>query len=47
MLTEKQFQELKQKEKLLKSAAEKLKVEEKDLPRVIKRFQDEIEKMKS
>jgi len=30
---------------LLKQAAETLRVEEKDLPRVVKRFQDEIKEM--
>ncbi len=37
-----EWQELKSKEKILKRAAEILKVEEKDLPRVVDRFLREI-----
>lgn len=43
----KEWEKLKKKEKLLKMAAEILRVEEKDLPRVIDRFMKEIEDMKS
>ena len=41
----KEVSELKEKEKLLKKAAEILRVEDKDLPRVIDRFLKEIEEM--
>ncbi len=41
----KEWEELKKKEKLLKKAAEILKVEEKDLPRIVDRFMKEIEEM--
>ena len=37
-----QIKELKKKEKILREAAELIKVQEKDLPRVVKRFQDEL-----
>ena len=40
-----QFLDFKKKEKLLKKAAEILRVDEKDLPRVIDRFLKEIEEM--
>lgn len=46
MISKKEWQELKKKEKLLKEALKVLKVEEKDLPRVIERFQREIKEMK-
>lgn len=39
------WQELKEKEKILKEAADAIKVQEKDLPRVIARFKREIEEM--
>ena len=42
MISEKQIKELKKKEKLLRQAAESIKVQEKDLPRVIKRFLEEL-----
>jgi alanyl-tRNA synthetase len=42
MITEEELKSLKNKKKLLDQAAEVLKVEEKDLPRVVKRFLDEI-----
>jgi len=45
MVSEQELKELKKKEKLLKQAAESIKVQEKDLPRVVKRFIDEIEEM--
>ncbi len=45
MITKKEFYELKQKDKILRKAAEILRVEPKDLPRVIKRFLKEIEEM--
>lgn len=47
MATKKEWQELKKKEKLLKQAASVLHVEEKDLPRVIERFQREMREMDS
>ena len=42
MITEQELKNLKNKQKLLIQAAEILKVQEKDLPRVVKRFLDEI-----
>lgn len=44
-ISEQEWEQLKEKEKLLRQAAETLKVEEKDLPRVIQRFVDEIKEM--
>lgn len=44
-MNQKEWEELKKKEKLLKKAAEILRVEDKDLPRVIDRFLKEIEEM--
>ena len=44
-ISEQEWKQLKKKEKLLKQSAEILKVEDKDLPRVIKRLLDEIEEM--
>lgn len=44
-MNKKEWAELKNKEKLLKKAAEILKVEEKDLPRVVDRFLKEIDEM--
>lgn len=41
----KRWQELKEKEKILKEAADAIKVQEKDLPRVIARFKREIKEM--
>jgi len=42
MISEQELKSLKNKQKLLTQAAEILKVQEKDLPRVVKRFLDEI-----
>jgi hypothetical protein len=42
----KEWNELEKKEKLLKQGAAVLRVEEKDLPRVVDRFLREIEEMK-
>lgn len=41
------FKILKEKAKILKKGARILRVEEKDLPRVIERFKKEIEEIKS
>jgi transposase-like protein len=41
-ISEQELKDLKKKDILLRQAAEVLKVEEKDLPRVVKRFLDEI-----
>lgn len=46
MINKKEWDELKEKERLLKKAAETLRVEEKDLPRVVDRFLKEIEEMR-
>ncbi len=40
------FEELKKKYKIVKKAAEILRVQEEDLPRVLERFLKEIEEMK-
>jgi alanyl-tRNA synthetase len=40
-----EFKALKEKAKLLKRAAEILRVEEKDLPRVVERFKKELQEM--
>jgi len=45
MISEEEFKELKKKEKLLKQAASILRVEEKDLPRVVERFKKELKEM--
>lgn len=45
MISKKEWEELKRKEKLLKKAAEILRVEDKDLPRVVDRFLKDIEEM--
>jgi len=45
MMTEKEWHDLKRKEKILKKASEILRVEEKDLPKVIERFVREINEM--
>jgi len=45
MLTQKEWQELKKKEKILKKIAEILRVEEKDVPRVTQRFIEELKEM--
>lgn len=44
-LTKKEWKELKKKAKILEKAAEILHVEEKDLPRVVERFQKEFKDM--
>ena len=44
-VSEKEWKELKRKEKLLKRSADILRVEPQDLPRVVKRFVDEIKEM--
>jgi transposase-like protein len=44
-ISEQELKELKKKDILLRQAAEFLKVQEADLPRVVKRFLDEIEEM--
>lgn len=46
MLNEKEWQELKRKEKILKEIANIFRVEEKDVPRITQRFLNEIEEMK-
>ena len=45
MISDKELKDLKKKEKLLKQAAEIIKVQEKDLPRVVKRFLDELKEI--
>jgi alanyl-tRNA synthetase len=45
MISKKEWEKLKKKEKILKEAAKILRVEEKDLPRVIERFKKEIKEM--
>ncbi|MBD3155638.1 MAG: hypothetical protein GF368_03205 [Candidatus Aenigmarchaeota archaeon] len=45
-ISQKEWKELKEKEKILKQASEVLRVEPEDLPRVIKRFLDERKEMK-
>lgn len=45
MISKKQWEELKKWGELLKKAAGILRVEEKDLPRVVERFLKEIEEM--
>jgi FtsZ-binding cell division protein ZapB len=42
MISEKEIKELKNKEKILRQAAESINVQDKDLPRVIQRFLNEI-----
>jgi alanyl-tRNA synthetase len=44
-MSKKEWSKLKKTEKLLKEAASILRVEEKDLPRVVERFQREIKEM--
>lgn len=46
MIDREEFLRLKKKEKILKEAADILRVEEKDLPRVLDRFLKEIAEMK-
>jgi alanyl-tRNA synthetase len=45
MASNNNLKELKKKASLLSEAAEIISVQEKDLPRVVKRFQNEIEEM--
>ena len=45
MISKKRWEELKEKEKLLKKATSILKIEEKDLSRVIDRFLKELNEM--
>ena len=47
MISEKEIKELKKKEKILKQAAESIKIQEKDLPRVVKRFLDELKQFEN
>jgi len=47
MISEREIKELKNKEKILKQASESIKVQEKDLPRVVKRFLDELKQFES
>lgn len=44
MISKEEWQRLKEKEKILKKAAETLRVEEKDLIKTIERFQKDLEK---
>lgn len=44
-VSEKEWKELKKKREILRKSAEILRVDEKDLPRVIQRFLDEIKEM--
>ena len=44
-ISEQEWKRLKKKEKILKQAAEILRVEERDLPRVIQRFVNETREM--
>ena len=46
LVTQKEWHELKKKAKLLKEAAEVVRVEDKDLLRTIERFQKDVEEMK-
>jgi alanyl-tRNA synthetase len=45
MISTQELKELKKKEKLLRQAAETIKVQEKDLPRVVQRFLNELREM--
>jgi len=45
MISEQELKKLKKKEKILRQAAESIKVQEKDLPRVVKRFLDELKEI--
>jgi alanyl-tRNA synthetase len=45
MITLREFEKLKNKERILKKASEILRVEDKDLLRVVERFQNEIKEM--
>jgi hypothetical protein len=44
-MAEKKWDMLKEKERILKEAADAIRVQEKDLPRVIARFKEEIAEM--
>jgi alanyl-tRNA synthetase len=44
-ISEKEWKTLRKKAEILRESAEILRVEEKDLPRVIQRFQNEIKEM--
>lgn len=46
LVTKKEWHELKKKARILKEAAEAVRVEDKDLVRTIERFQKDIEEMK-
>lgn len=46
-MNKKEFEDLNQKERILREAAKVLSVEDGDLPRVVDRFLKEIEEMKS
>jgi hypothetical protein len=45
MISGKELNDLRKKETILRQASEIISVQEKDLPRVVKRFQDEIKEM--
>lgn len=47
MKSQSEFEQLKEKERLLREAARAVSVQESELPRVIERFKREIEEMKS
>jgi alanyl-tRNA synthetase len=47
MISEKEIKELKNKEKILKQATESINIQEKDLPRVVKRFLDELKQFEN
>ena len=47
MISDKEIKQLKKKEKILKRAAESIKIQEKDLPRVVKRFLDELKQFEN
>jgi len=46
-ISEQEWKDLKEKERILQRAAEILRVEEKDLPRVVQRFLNEIDEMEN
>jgi hypothetical protein len=46
LITQKEWHDLKKKARILKEAAEAVRVEDKDLVRTIERFQKDIEEMK-
>ena len=47
MISENEIKQLKKKEKIFRQAAESIKVQEKDLPRVVKRFLDELKQFEN